>query len=120
MMVGPCSGFCIKAAKRISMNMSRLLLQGGPSAAKDTLTPLSISSGIGAIPDASLRLLEGQWATFTCREDKICFSSSFKWMQCAKISFSLHIPSSSRYTMFRLPLSLSTSLVSDLFSDAWV
>lgn len=47
------------------LGISRLLLQGAPSAPSDTVIPLFNISGMGAIPEESLMLHVGQWATFT-------------------------------------------------------
>ena len=48
------------AARRVSSNMSRSLFDAGPSVPIPTFSPISNISVIGAIPEASLRLLVGQ------------------------------------------------------------
>ncbi len=53
------------AARRISSHRSRSLLEAGPSVPRPTRMPRARRSASGAIPEASLALLWGQWATAT-------------------------------------------------------
>ena len=51
-----------KAAKRISLNMSKRLLLAAPSVPKATFTPLANKSTTGAMPLASFKFELGQCA----------------------------------------------------------
>ena len=52
---------CSLATVSISRKRSRLLLLAQPSVPMPTQTPARISSGTGAIPEASFMLLSGLW-----------------------------------------------------------
>ena len=63
---GPRVIACSPAASRISVNMSRWLLQAAPSAPSETEMPRARISATGAMPDASFRFEPGQCRTLTC------------------------------------------------------
>ena len=64
------------------MKPDRLLLHAAPSAPKATLMPIARYSGIGATPEASLRLADGQWQTWApraCTRARSSESSQTQW-----------------------------------------
>ncbi len=113
-------GLWISAAFLISLNISKLLLHGAPSAPKETQAPISNNSGILANPEANLRFELIQWTILVFVLTSISISSSSRWIQWAKTSFSPVNPNLSKYTIFLIPRSFSTSEISPKFSDAWV
>ncbi len=116
--VGPCAGFWIRAASRISWNMFSVLLHGAPSAPRETMIPFARSSGTRAIPDPSFRLDEGQWATFARRSWRRSISRSFSQIQCARQVLECKMPIDSKNSTLSSLHRFLTASISCRFSAA--
>ncbi|MND01732.1 hypothetical protein D3C83_208400 [compost metagenome] len=68
----------MRLARRISSNMSKLLLLAAPSVPKETVMPRRSMAGTGAMPLASFKLLPGLWETETPRWANRSNSASVK------------------------------------------
>ena len=99
----PETPFCSSPASRVSSSMSRLLLLAAPSVPMPTRMPRSRQRAMLAMPDPSLRLLEGQCATVTPLSAKMSRSDSSTQTQCAAVVGLSNRPQSARKAAGVLP-----------------
>ncbi|MNC54606.1 hypothetical protein D3C75_1040970 [compost metagenome] len=107
----------IRAARRASSNISRLLLLAELSVPRETRRPAASRSGTRATPLASLRLLPGLWLMRTSYRHRISISSSVKCTPCAIRQGRPNTPSFSRWAAGRSPYWATFSSTSRMVSD---
>lgn len=112
--------FMDEEARRISANMSSLLLEEAPSVPRPTVTPAFLILTTGAMPEASFRLLPGLCATRTCFSCMMAMSSSVTWTQWAASVGSSKRPRSFMRAIGVLPYSLRQFSTSPFVSERWM
>ena len=116
----PVIPFASNAAKRISSNISRSLLDAGPSVPIPTFKPNSSILLTGAAPEASLRLDEGQWTTPALWWCKVCISPSSMCTQWAAKTLASKRLFFFTYGITGIPFSAREFSTSDSVSARWV
>ena len=109
----------INAPKRMSANMSNLLLEAAPSVPKPTFTPASNIACIGAQPEANFMLDAGLCATLMPRSAANATSSALVCTMCAAIKREFNTPKSSKRANGRLPCSFTELSTSKAVSWMW-
>ena len=116
----PSRSLASSIAWRASSHSDAASADDEPSTPRPTCTPAARRATTGAMPEARIRLLDGQWATPTPAAPRRRTSSVSGITQWASQARSVSQPVRSRYSVGRHPNVASENSSSSAFSAKWV